>query len=658
MAFNFKLGIKSYIINSELFDFPFLKRSYPCLLCCIPFLVISAKTTSIETLDPYVINGSRLPSTPHDTDLTRQVYNADRIARLNPTGITDFLRELPGLHVDQPGPTASTEAIFLHGGEPNFTLVSLDGIRLNNSTNIRGGSGDFSVVDPWFIENVSLITGSQSSTFGSESLNGVVSMSLRDRDQPSQNLQGRIRAEWGERNYRKLGVDSQGKAGLFNWFGAVSTMDEGDPVPGAGFRATRFIAGVDHNIGKGGKLQFTNFYSDARKEGFPADSGGSRLAVLRELELQDSETFGSAIRANIPWKNNLLEIRINHFNQRDNIQSPGIAPGLRDPFGILPNQFSNHYKRTEIQSYGRFYLNKTMELVLGTSYEWEEGNSHSFLFFPDFTLPGTFRIDRKTWSLFGETNKVITDSISAKTSFRVDQTKNDGSFFSPQFSLLWKPPDSSMKLQLNTGKGYKLPSFFALANPIVGNPDLTRETAETLNLAWELQWLDSIFSTQANLFYYSFNNLVDFVAGPPPIMMNAGKVNIRGTSLETSWNIRPNLTLSGHATWQEISVSDPGINLLNRPTWRSGFSVDAKFRPNLHLSWNLLFVGKRKDSSIPTGGVVLEQYGRSDLGLNWKINDHFFLRATIDNLFNKNYEERIGFPGLKRRLRLSYEYQF
>ena len=49
---------------------------------------------------------------------------------------------------------------------------------------------------------------------------------------------------------------------------------------------------------------------------------------------------------------------------------------------------------------------------------------------------------------------------------------------SPQARADYALPDWGTQLQLLWGKAYKLPSFYALGNPIVGDPNLKPEEAE------------------------------------------------------------------------------------------------------------------------------------------------------------------------------------
>ncbi len=57
-----------------------------------------------------------------------------------------------------------------------------------------------------------------------------------------------------------------------------------------------------------------------------------------------------------------------------------------------------------------------------------------------------------------------------------------------------------------------------------------------------------------------------------------------------------------------------------------------------------LIVGKVKDSSFPTGNQTLDSWVRVDLSASWSPREHLRFYLEIDNLFDADYEEALGFP--------------
>ena len=66
----------------------------------------------------------------------------------------------------------------INGGDPNFTIISLDGLQLNNHANSRGGS--FNLRDLSFknIDQINFISGTNAQTLGSGAMSGFLNLNL------------------------------------------------------------------------------------------------------------------------------------------------------------------------------------------------------------------------------------------------------------------------------------------------------------------------------------------------------------------------------------------------------------------------------------------------------------------------------------------------
>ena len=88
--------------------------------------------------------------------------------------------------------------------------------------------------------------------------------------------------------------------------------------------------------------------------------------------------------------------------------------------------------------------------------------------------------------------------------------------------------------------------------------------------------------------------------------------------------------------------------------------MDTRWQPRADLTLNLavFYVGTVPDSSIPTGDRNLNPYTRVDLSSVWSVTPKIQIAAGIDNLFNRKYEEAVGFPAAAIRPRVSLRYSF
>ena len=108
------------------------------------------------------------------TVLKREDFDVEKPAKL-----ADILRRVAGVHVDQVGGRGGTGSLYMRGADPNYTLVLVDGVRVNDPTNARGGSFDFSALDIADVERVEIARGPYSAVYGGDALAGVINIVTR-----------------------------------------------------------------------------------------------------------------------------------------------------------------------------------------------------------------------------------------------------------------------------------------------------------------------------------------------------------------------------------------------------------------------------------------------------------------------------------------------
>jgi outer membrane cobalamin receptor len=120
---------------------------------------VQAQAPPSTTLEPVIVSSSRIPTSLAEAPESVTVITREQIDAEQPMSVIDVLRQIPGLHIDQPGGRGGVSSVYLRGSDPNFTVVLIDGVKVNDPTNSRGGSFDFSTLDPDHIERIEIISG-------------------------------------------------------------------------------------------------------------------------------------------------------------------------------------------------------------------------------------------------------------------------------------------------------------------------------------------------------------------------------------------------------------------------------------------------------------------------------------------------------------------
>ena len=103
----------------------------------------------------------------------------------------DALRSLPGVSVNRSGGYGSKTQVRIRGAEGNHTLVLIDGIEANGTSD---GEFDFSDLSAEDIERIEVIRGPQSGLYGSKAIGGVINVITKGGKGP---LTASVRMEGG-----------------------------------------------------------------------------------------------------------------------------------------------------------------------------------------------------------------------------------------------------------------------------------------------------------------------------------------------------------------------------------------------------------------------------------------------------------------------------
>ena len=129
------------------------------------------------------------------------------------TMVADALRLAPGMTVAPSGGLGSVTSAFPRGGESDYTLVMVDGVKLNTF----GGGFDFGHLTTFGLNQIEVVRGPQSAVFGSDAIGGVVQMRSRIGGHPS--VYGLL--ETGSYGTSRMAVGSSGSRGTVDWGAAV-----------------------------------------------------------------------------------------------------------------------------------------------------------------------------------------------------------------------------------------------------------------------------------------------------------------------------------------------------------------------------------------------------------------------------------------------------
>jgi vitamin B12 transporter len=599
---------------------------------------------SQDDMAEVVVACSRLPVKLTDIGTNVTVLNRDDFDADQPTQLSDVLRNVAGVHIDEVGGRGGTGSLYLRGADPNYTLVLVNGVRVNDPTNARGGSFDFSMFDVDDIERIEVARGPYSSVFGGDALAGVINIVTRDGSGGDNDFNASADAMAGAYGTHELALRAGGSVDDGSWTLGVGDSKQGEVVRGNQFDSQRVSGSFTDTLG-GTRVQLTARYADTGRDTFPDDSGGYQYAAIRDTEHRQAHesVFGAGFTRDSG--DSSLRLALGYFDRGEIIDSPGVAPGIRDPFGIPPSVVNAGMQRFTATFNGNFSVRPYLEVAYGAEYQHEQGTSDGQLDFGGgFVLPTSFDLTRSSWAPFAEARVSTDNGFSAQAGLRVDKPDAYGSVTSPRLRVAYDfGTHGAFTVAGAWGKAFKLPSMYALGHPIVGNPDLVPERSESHELSVAQSLLNDTVNWSLTWFDGEFRNAIDFDPGPPPMLVNRDRVDTQGFELAGHVSTTEDLVFDASVTQARSRVASTGDELRNRPEWRAGAGVHWTPIEPLRLTGAVTYVGSSLDSSIATGDVTLPSYTLVDVSASWQVAKNFEAYAAIDNLTDQQYQQFVGF---------------
>jgi vitamin B12 transporter len=582
------------------------------------------------------------------------------------------LRSVPGLTLQQNGGPGTVTSLFTRGGESDFTLVLVDGVRVN----WFGGGLDLSQVPLHDVDRIEVLRGPQSALYGSDAIGGVIHVITRSGGSPSAQAQ----LEAGSRDMRRASAATTGEANNVRWqLGANYFEDAGFTGPAANgqnvsnddaqeTQATALL-GWRH-ASRGSDLQASMQYVDTER-GSPGPFGSDpahRYAGVDTISRGTTKRIGGALRAMQPWFGASSRVR-----QRVEFDVADYDLTFKSQFGL--SEGNTHRAHARVQT----DVSASAAFGFSGGFEWlgERGGS-------TFIVSGPSSLDtpieRGVLGVFGEVRWNASDRATITAGLRGERITRDAL---PGDPLAFQPrPDfaastvrsvnpklaASFAIAANTrvhgafGTGIRPPDAFEIA--FTDNSGLKPERTKSGELGASQTLGGGTVQIDGTAFFNSYRDLIISVgrafAGVSRYRTdNISNARARGAELSAAWRhgsgaaVRANYTfldseiLAANGASSAQTPFTVGDALIRRP--RHSSAIDASFTRDRAAAFAQLQVrGETLDIEPAFGasGGLYMNGGHTVLnaGGSWRPAKavEVFVRAL--NLFDRDYEEVLGYP--------------
>ena len=565
-----------------------------------------------------VVTASRLEESVQETTSEVTVLKAEDIKKMNVVLVPDVLRKVPDLSVVQTGGDGRLTQVFLRGGNPNETLIMVDGIKVNSSST---GGFDFSKVSINDIDRIEIVKGSQSTMYGSEAMAGVINIiTKKGEGKPS----GTVSFEGGSYGTYSPSLSISGSEGIFSYratglyyytqgISAAKDGTETDTYKN-GYMSWNF--GVRPSANSEIEI-FGNYSSD--RTGLDDFDFVTGRAIDSSTFVQHGYHYLVAARGKL--------YLFDKWEQILTVSGFGDLLKFSDP-AVQFNNANVFDKRQSVDWQNNLHLTEALTLTAGLAYQHESTDS-----------AGNFDegLDDNAAYLNGRL-KLFKDSLILNAGLRYDDYSTVGSHTTYRVGAAYTNKEVDATVRTSYATGFRVPSLNDLFFPFYGNPALKPEESKSFEAGIFKPLFQGKLQLGVSYFNTDYTNLIQ--ADPLTFTaVNIANASVKGVEATASYQATDALSLKAGYTYLDAKDTDTQLPLNWRPANKVVLGI-AYSTPAYSFLADYIYVGGRFNSSHDAEiGKKLPPYWLVNLSGTYKISKVISVFARIENLFDADYEE-------------------
>ena len=627
------------------------------LFCSLLLILPVLKAQDSEPLE-IIITGGLVPVTRDNVGTSTTLITRQQIEQRGYQFVADILQDVPGLNLARNGGPGTLSEVRLRGAESDQTLVLIDGIEANDPALSSGF--DFAHLLAESVERIEVLRGAQSALWGSDAIGGVINIITKSGEGLEKN-QFSASAEYGSFSTKNGAFATRGDTGLFNYALSVQQL-ESDGFSAADENVVNYTTADGTVISTGGNTEDdgydnttahfkfginpgVNFKIDGvvRYTSFESDFDSfSTIPVDGNEDRSDGDQQYYLLKAAYSQMNGALNHSIKYFRNKSDTD-------FFSSFGKTDSKGEkNNYGYQLDYNWDSEAVEQGVSLVLET----EEDKLNS-------TFSGNRKIDND--SIVAE-YRFNNENFAAAANIRYDDNDLFDSKTTWRLAGSWKH-SANTRLHATYGTGIKNPTLvelFGFTPDFTGNEDLSPEESNGGDIGIEY------ISNDARHFFditYFHRDIEDLITGSGNTAINIdGDSTSKGVELTYELMVSDNLNIRTGYTYNDTE-DDAGNQLVRRPEHQYSAGMDYNLMNQaLKLALNLRHVKDRVDNAFnadfTTTPVELDDYTVADVGAQYRVNESVTVKAHIDNLFDEEYQEVLGYGTSQRAYYLGVTGEF
>ena len=611
-------------------------RSALLLAMSLPWGTASSLAEEPVKMDPVVVTATRIEEKVSEQASSVSVVPREEIELKHPSVAPEALQGIPGVVVQQSGSPGNLANIRIRGGDSNGTLVMIDGFPLNGPSS---GQFDVSSLPLGGFERIEVVRGAQSALYGSNAMFGVVNFLPKKAGEGSRagvslaggshnTLDWKGDVQWGNR-----------KGGLT--LGAGGFLSDGN-LPNDHTDIVSFLGTGDYRIGEKNRVHALFLSTDESKEIPVTDRGFDPNALKTRRDLLAGVRWESDVT-----KSFSVSVSAAGFNEYLDISYPAA------PTTTIVEAYTTKSRRGFLRAEGRYSVGPVSHTFFGVEYNRDHSTDNTWYFDSSFPVsPFNPYVDNPSAST---TNRSVYlqeelrfgKGGGASLGGRVDGNSEAGTRFSPKVAVFKEFGTSGVKLRAAYGRGFRVPTIFEKHGKY-GNPDLDPEWADSYEAGIDYRTRGGTATVSGTYFYQDKHDQISYQGLNKTTNVDAFS---RGVEAYATWWFHPSVGTVLSYTYTDSWDKHNQREIIGVPSQRGSVSLVAAPVSGFEgqLSWRVeseqLDFGPTDWSPGKRPGFgVVDLYARQAFpkpAPEWK---EVVLFGKVQNLLNRDYEERKGYP--------------
>jgi len=592
------------------------------------------RAADADALQAIVITATRIPTPELDLASSVTVVTAEEIAARQERTFAEVLKNIPGLNVVQQGGPGAETSVFMRGTNSNHTKVLVDGIDVSDPSNVNAAF-DFGQLLTQDIERVEVLRGPQSGLYGSDAIGGVINVITKAGSGPMQlsaSVEGGTFASFNQ------AAAVSGSQGAFHYSANAAHLHAGaTPVT-----PLDVLAPGEHRID-----DYYDNFTVSSKLGFDLTPELDLGLVARYTNThlrytgEDFSTFPALPAAQQSASNTdqyygRASAHLVSLDGRLN-QTLGVAYTRNQTITLQPQipESPNTGKRLKVDWQGAIRVSSAHSVLLGLEDARDE-------------ISAPISASTRIASAYVELQSQLGAHWFSALNARYDDNDRFGSKVTYRIAPTWVSSASGTKLKASVGTGFKAPTLSELFQSFppffFANPDLRPESSVGYDLGIEQGFGGGRVRIGATWFYNRIRDLIATdVTGTT--YANVGRASTDGAEGFVAYQPVKQLILRLDYTHTEATDDLLHQELLRRPKHKGNLNATWQATDALLLNASVLAVSSwvdgNRDFSIPR--LDAPGYTTVNLAASFALSRQLAVFGRIDNLFDRHYENPVGF---------------